>query len=86
MSWYRGSIIIDTKGYAKIDYPIVFDRLLSNFFQLEEDNVKVVSRIDLNTKKLVEGEFNFLLKRSKIILIQEGYAVSFSIVAKKTHG
>ena len=65
MSWYRGSIIVDAEGYPRIDYPIAFDRLLSKIHQLEEDHVKVVNKIDLNTNKLVEGEFDFLLKRYK---------------------
>ena len=67
MSWYCGSIIIDAKGHTKIDYSIAFDRLLSKTCQLEEYHVKVVSKIDLNTNKLVEGKFELLLKRSKII-------------------
>ena len=86
MSWYRGSIIIDAEGYPRVDYPITFDRLLSKIHQLKEDHVKVVRKIDLNTNKLVEGEFNLLLKRSKILLRQEDYAVSFADVAKKIYG
>ena len=58
MSWYRGSIITDAEGYPRINYRIAFNRLLSKIHQLEEDHVKVVSKIDLNTNKLVEGEFN----------------------------
>ena len=86
MSWYRGSIIVDAEGYPRIDYPIAFDRLLSKIHQLEEDHVKVVNKIDLNTNKLVEGEFELLLKRSKILLRQEDYAVVFIVVAKKIYG
>ena len=84
--WYRGSIIIYAEGHPKIDYTIAFDRLLSKICQLEENHVKVVSKVDLNTKKLVEGEFELLLKRSKILLMQEDYNVAFAIVAKKIYG
>ena len=85
MSWYRRSIIIDTEGHPMVDYLIVFVRLLSKIHQLEEDRVKVVSKIDLNTNKLVEGEFELLLKRSNIILRQENYAVAFVVVTKKIY-
>ena len=85
MSWYRWSIIIDAKGRLKIDYLIEFDRLLSTFRQLEEDYLKVVSKIDLNTNKLVKGEFELLFKRSEVLLIQENYAVAFAVVAKKVY-
>ena len=40
----------------------------------------------MNTNKLVEGEFELLLKRSNIILRQEDYAVAFVVVAKKIYG
>ena len=85
MLWYHASTIIDDKGYPEIDCPIVFDRLLSKIRQLEEDHVKVVSKIELNTKKLVEGEFEFLLKKSKIFLKQEDYVATFSVVTKKLY-
>ena len=68
MSWYRASTITNAKGYLMVDYPIAFDRLLSKIHQLKEDYVNVVSKIDMNTKKLVEGEFELLLKRSKILM------------------
>ena len=86
MSWYRLSIITDTKCHSKINYPIAFDRILSKIRQLEEDHVNVVSKIALNTNKLVEGEFKVLLKRSKILLMQEDYAVTFSFITKKIYG
>ena len=86
MSWYRGSIITDAKNCPKIDYPIAFDKLLSKIHQLEEDHVRLVSNIDLNTKKLVKGGFELLSKRSKSILIQEDYAVAFAVDAKKISG
>ena len=70
MLWYHGSIIIDAEGHPRVDYPITFDRLLSKIYQLEEDHVRAVSKMDLNTNKLVEGEFELLLKRSKIIMRQ----------------
>ena len=78
ISWYSGSIITDAKGHPKIDYPVAFDRLLSIIRQLEKDHVTVVSKIDLIINKLVEGDFELLLNRSKIFLIQENYAVAFS--------
>ena len=84
MSWYRWSIITDTKCHSKINYPIAFDRVLSKIRQLEEDHV--VSKIALNTNKLVEGEFKVLLKRSKILLMQEDYAVTFAVITKKIYG
>ena len=68
MSWYHVSIIIDAKRRHKLDYPIVFDRLLSKVRQLEEDYEQVVNKIDLNTNKLVEDKVELLLKRSKIRL------------------
>ena len=40
----------------------------------------------MNTNKLVEGEFELLLKRYKIILRQEDYSVAFAVVAKKIYG
>ena len=86
MSCYRGSIITDAEGHLIVDYSIEFDRLLSKIDQLEEYLVKVVSKIDLNTNKLVEGEFELLLKNSKILLIKEDYAVVFTVVAKKNAG
>ena len=86
MSWYRGSIFIDVKGHPKIDYSIVFGRLLSKIHQLEKDHIKVVSKMDSNTNKLVKGEFELLLKRSRILLRQEDYAVAFTVVAKKIYG
>ena len=45
-----------------------------------------MSTIDLNTNKLVEGEFELLLKRYKALLIQEDYDVAFPVVAKKIYG
>ena len=86
MSWYRGSIFIDVKGHPKIDYSIVFGRLLSKIHQLEKDHIKVVSKMDSNTNKLVKGEFELLLKRSRILLRQEDYAVAFTVVTKKIYG
>ena len=68
MSWYRGSIITDAEGHPRVNYRIAFNRLLSKIHQLEEDHVKVVSKIDLNTNKLVEGELELLLKRYKYVL------------------
>ena len=53
---------------------------------MEEDHVRLVSKIDLNTKKLVEGEFELLSKWSEIILIQEDYDVAFAVDAKKISG
>ena len=86
MLWYRGSIITDAKGHPKIDYPITFDRLLSKIRQLEDDHVKVVSKIDMNTNKIVDGEFELLLKSSKNLLTQEDHAVVFAVVIKKIYG
>ena len=86
MSWYRVSIIIDAKRRHKLDYPIVFDRLLSKVRQLEEDYEQVVNKIDLNTNKLVEDKFELLLKRSKIRLSQVDYDVAFPIISKKIYG
>ena len=86
MSWYYGSIITDAKRLPRVDYPIALDRLLTKIHQLENDNVKVVSKIDLNTKKLVEGEFKLLLKRSKILTRQEDYVVVFAVVVNKIYG
>ena len=86
MSCYRGSIITDAEGHLIVDYSIEFDRLLSKIDQLEEYLVKVVSKIDLNTNKLVEGEFELLLKRSKNLLTQEDHAVVFAVVIKKIYG
>ena len=86
MSWYRGSIIIYAEGHLRVDYPISFDQLLSKIYQFEEDHVKVVSEIDLKTNKLVEGELELLLKRYKILLRQEDYAVTFAFVANKIYG
>ena len=40
----------------------------------------------MNTKKLVEGEFELLSKWSEIILIQEDYDVAFAVDAKKISG
>ena len=56
------------------------------FVTRKRDNNYIVSKIDFNTNKLVEGEFELLLKRSKILLIQEDYAVVFTFVAKKING
>ena len=86
MPWYRGSIITGARGHPKIEYLIEFDRLLSKICQWEEDHAKVVSKMNLNTNKLVEGEFELLLKNSKILLIKEDYAVVFTVVAKKNAG
>ena len=86
MSWYCVLIIINAERYPRVDYPIVFDLLLSKIHQLEEDHVKVVNKIDLNTNKLVEGEFELLLKRSKLLTRQEDYAVAFAVVAEKVYG
>ena len=86
MSWYRGSIIVDAKERLKIDYPIALDMLLFKICELEKDNLKVIIKIDLKTKKLVKGEYELLLKRSKILARQENYAVAFSIVAEKVYG
>ena len=86
MPWYRGSIITGARGHPKIEYPIEFDMLLSKICQWEEDHAKVVSKMNLNTNKLVEGEFELLLKNSKILLIKEDYAVVFTVVAKKKCG
>ena len=86
ISWYRWSMITDTKCHSKINYPIAFDRLLSKICQLEEDHVNVVSKIALNINKLVEGEFKVLLKRSKILLMQEDYAVTFAVITKNIYG
>ena len=83
MSWYRGSIITDTKCHPKIYYSIEFDRLLSKKSSIGENHVKVVSKIDLNTNKIVEAEFELLLKRSKILLRQEDYAVAFVSFLRK---
>ena len=81
MSWYRGSIVTDAEGIPRVDYPIAFDRLLTKIRQLEEDHSKLVSRLDLKTNKLVEGEFDLLIRRSKLLKRQEDYAV-----AKKLYG
>ena len=69
-----------------VDYLIAFVWLLSKIHQLEEDHVKVVSKIDLNTNKLVQGEFELLLKRFKMFMRQEDYVVTFAVVAKKIYG
>ena len=86
MSWYCGSIIVDTKGYPKIDRLIVFERLLFKICELEKEHIKVVSKIDLKTKTLVKGEYELLLKRSKILVIQEDYDVVFDVVTDKLYG
>ena len=86
MSWYRGSIVTDAEGIPRVDYPIAFDRLLTKIRQLEEDHSKLVSRLDLKTNKLVEGEFDLLIRRSKLLKRQEDYAVAFTVVAKKLYG
>ena len=86
MSWYRGSIVTDAEGIPRVDYPIAFDRLLTKIRQLEEDHSKLVSRLDLKTNKLVEGEFDLLVRRSKLLKRQEDYAVAFTVVAKKLYG
>ena len=86
MSWYGGLIITDAERYPSVDYPIEFHRLLSKIHQLEEDHVKVVSKIDLNTNKLVQGEFELLLKRFKMLIRQEDYVVTFAVVDKKIYG
>ena len=86
MSWYRGSIITDAERIPRVDYPIAFDRLLTKIRQLEEDHSKLVSRLDLKTNKLVEGEFDLLVRRSKLLKRQEDYAVAFTVVAKKLYG
>ena len=86
MSWYRGSIITDAEGLPRVDYTIAFDRLLTKIRQLEEEHVKLVSKLDLNTNKLVEGEFELLSRRSKLLTRQEDYAVAFAVVAKKIYG
>ena len=75
-------MVTEAKGYPKIDYSTVFDRLPSIIRQLEEEHVEVVSKIDLNTNKLVEGEFELLLNRSKILTRQENYAIAFVVDAK----
>ena len=77
MPWYRGSIVTDAEGIPRVDYPIAFDRLLTKIRQLEEDHSKLVSRLDLKTNKFVEGEFDLLLRRSKLLTRQEDYAVAF---------
>ena len=81
ISLYCGSIITVAEGLSRVDYPIEFDRLLPKNHQLEEDHVNVVSKLDLNTNKLVEGEFALLLGRSRLLTRQEDYAVAFSVVA-----
>ena len=85
MSWYRGSIITDTEGLPRIDYPIAFDRLLTKIRQLEKEHIKLVSKLDLITNKLVEGEYELLLRASKLLTRREDYAVAFSVVAKKLY-
>ena len=86
MSWYRGSIVTDAEGIPRVDYPIAFDRLLTKIRQLEKDHSKLVSRLDLKANKLVEGEFDLLIRRSKLLTRQEDYAVTFSVVSKKLYG
>ena len=86
MSWYRGSIVTDAEGIPRVNYPIASDRLLTKIRQLEEEHVKLVSKLGLNTNKLVEGEFEFLLRKSELLTRQEDYAVAFSVVAKKIYG
>ena len=78
-------IITDAEGIPRVDYPIAFDRLLTKIRQLEEEHAKLVSKIDLKTNKLVEGEFDLLLRRSKLLTRQEDYDVAFSVVAKKIY-
>ena len=85
MSRYRGSIFTDGEGHSMVDYLIAFDRLLSKIYQSKEDHVKVVSKIDQNTNKLVESEFELLLKRSKVLIRQLDFDVAFSVVAKKIY-
>ena len=85
MSWYRGSIITDAEGIPRVDYPIAFYKLLTKIHQLEEDHAKLVSRLNLKTNKLVEGEFDLLIRRSKVLTRQEDYAVAFTVVAKKVY-
>ena len=63
-----------------MDYPIAFDRLLTKIRQLEE------GKLDLKTNKLVEGEFDLLLRRSKLLTRQEDYDVAFSVVVNKLYG
>ena len=84
MSWYRGSIITDGKGHPKIDYQIIFDRLLSKIRQLEEDHVKLVSKINLNTKTC-RGWVRIVVEEVWILLIQENHAVKFAVVIKKIY-
>ena len=86
MSCFRGSIITDAGGHPRVDYSIAFDQLLSKIHQLEEDYVKVVSKIDWNTNKIIVSEFELLLMRSKILMRQEDYTVVFAVVAKKIYG
>ena len=45
MSWYCGLIITDAKDHPKINYPIAFHGLLSKTRQLEEDHVKILSKM-----------------------------------------
>ena len=65
MPWYRESVITDAEGIPRVDYLIAFDWLLIKIRQLEEEHIKLVSKLDLKINKLVEGEFDVLLKRSE---------------------
>ena len=86
MPLYRGSIITDAEGLPRVNYPIAFARLLTKIRQLEEEHVKLISKLDLKTNKLVEGELQLLLRISKLLTRQKDYVVTFSVVAKKLYG
>ena len=81
MSWYIGSINIDVNGDHKIYYPISFNRLLFKVRELEKEHIKVVSKMDLETKNLVKGEYELFLKRHKVLVRQENHDVVFSVVS-----
>ena len=70
MSVYCGSIITVAEGLPRVDYPIEFDRLLTKNHELEEDHVNVVSKLDLNTNKVVEGEFDFFVEEIKLYFLE----------------
>ena len=85
MSCYIGSINIDVNGDHKIYYPIAFDRLLFKIRELEKEHIKVVSKMDLETKNLVKGEYELFLKKYKVLVRQENHDVVFTVVAEKLY-
>lgn len=59
MLWYRWSIIIDAEEYPKIDYSIVFDRLMFKIRESEKEHVKAVSKSNWKPKILSRVRTNY---------------------------